>query len=78
MPVLVGIFTAQMLQDGRLMDIAVKRNQSTPTGAAEADRYRNALAMPFKLIFSNRAGLNGAFSTSASQAHGKQAMRLDR
>jgi len=33
MPVLVGIFTAQMLQDAHLTDIRAQREQSTPTDA---------------------------------------------
>ncbi len=46
MPVLVGIFTAQMLQDGRLADIEAQRKQSTPTAAADFEICRNALATP--------------------------------
>jgi hypothetical protein len=37
MPVLVGIFTAQMLQDAHLTDIGAQRKQSTPTDAADAE-----------------------------------------
>ena len=43
-PVLVGIFTLSMLQNGRLSDIEVRRKQSTPTGVPDAEIYRNALA----------------------------------
>jgi len=46
MPMLVGIFTAQMLQDACLTDIGAQRKQSTPTGAADAQIYRNAWATP--------------------------------
>jgi len=46
MPVLVGIFTAQMLHDVHLADIGAQRKQSTPTGAADAEICRNALATP--------------------------------
>ena len=42
MPVSVGIFTAQMLQDAHLTDIGAQRKQSTPTGAADAEICRNA------------------------------------
>ena len=45
-PVLVGIFTLSMLQNGRLSDIEVRRKQSTPTAAADVEIYRNTLAMP--------------------------------
>ena len=44
MPVLVGIFTHQMLPDGRLTDIAIQGNQSTPAGAAYAEIWRNTVA----------------------------------
>ncbi len=44
-PVLVGIFTLSMLQNGRLSDIEVRRKQSTPTAAADVEIYRNTLAM---------------------------------
>ena len=44
MPVLVGIFTAQMLQDAHLTDIGAQRKQSTPTDAADAEIGQNALA----------------------------------
>ena len=37
MPVLVGIFTAQILHDAHLTDIGAQRIQSTPTGAADAE-----------------------------------------
>ena len=40
-PVLVGIFTAQTLQDDHFMDIGAQRKQSTPTGAADAEIYRS-------------------------------------
>jgi hypothetical protein len=43
MPVLVGIFTAQMLQDAHRTDIGAQRKQSTPTGAAGPEIGRNAL-----------------------------------
>jgi len=46
MPVLVGIFTAQMLQDAHLTDIRAQREQSTPTDAADAETGQNALATP--------------------------------
>jgi hypothetical protein len=36
MPVLVSIFTQQILQNRRLTDIEAHRKQSTPTGAADA------------------------------------------
>jgi len=36
MPVLVGIFTAQVRQDAHLTDIGAQRKQSTPTDAADA------------------------------------------
>jgi hypothetical protein len=36
MPVLVGIFAAQILQDVHLTDIGAQRKQSTPTDAADA------------------------------------------
>ena len=45
MPVLVGIFTQQILQDRRLTDIEAHRKQSTPTGVPDAQICRNALAM---------------------------------
>ena len=45
MPVLVGIFTQQILQDRRLTDIEAHRKQSTPTGVPDAEICRNALAM---------------------------------
>ena len=41
---LVGIFTAQMLQDAHLTDIGAQRKQSTPTDAADAEIGQNALA----------------------------------
>ena len=44
MPVSVGIFTAQMLQDAHLTDIGAQRKQSTPTDAADAEIGQNALA----------------------------------
>jgi 6-pyruvoyl-tetrahydropterin synthase len=37
MPVLVGIFAAQILQDVHLTDIGAQRKQSTPTDAADAE-----------------------------------------
>jgi hypothetical protein len=37
MPVLVGIFTLSMLQNGRLSDIEVRRKQSTPTAVPDAE-----------------------------------------
>ena len=46
MPVLVGIFTAQTLQDDHFTDIGAQRKQSTPTGAADAEIYRSAWATP--------------------------------
>ena len=42
MPVSVGIFTAQMLQNAHLTDIGAQRKQSTLTGAADAEICRNA------------------------------------
>ncbi len=46
MPELVGIFTAQTLQDDHFTDIGAQRKQSTPTGAADAEIYRSAWATP--------------------------------
>jgi len=46
MPVLVGIFTAQTLQDAHLADIGAQRNQSMPAGAADAKIGRNAWVTP--------------------------------
>jgi len=46
MPVSVGIFTAQVLQDAHLTDIRAHRKQSTPTGAEAAEICRNAFATP--------------------------------
>ena len=43
---LVGIFTAQMLQDAHLTDIGAQRKQSTPADAADAEIGQNALATP--------------------------------
>jgi hypothetical protein len=42
MPVVVGIFTAQMLQHTRLTDIGAQRKQSTPT---DVEIGQNALTM---------------------------------
>jgi hypothetical protein len=44
MPMSVGIFTAQVLQDVHLTDIRAQRAQSTPTAAAAAEMCRNAVA----------------------------------
>jgi len=44
MPVVVGIFTLSMLQNGHLLDIELRRKQSTPTGVPDAEICRNALA----------------------------------
>jgi len=46
MPVSVGIFTAQMLQNAHLTDIGAQRKQSTLTGAADAEIGRNAWDTP--------------------------------
>jgi len=46
MPVSVGIFTAQMLQNAHLTDIGAQRKQSTLTGAADAEICRNAWDTP--------------------------------
>ena len=46
MPMSVGIFTAQVLQDAHLTDIRAQRKQSTPICAADAESCRNALATP--------------------------------
>ena len=43
MPVLVCIFTAQILQDGRLTNIETQQTQSTPSVAADAEMDREAL-----------------------------------
>ncbi len=43
MPVLVCIFTAQILQDGRLTNIETQQTQSTPSVAADAGMDREAL-----------------------------------
>jgi hypothetical protein len=37
MPVSVGIFTAQVLQDVHLTGIKAQRKQSTPTGAVDVE-----------------------------------------
>jgi len=42
MPVSVGIFTAQMLQNSHLTDIGAQRKQSTLTGAADAEICRTS------------------------------------
>lgn len=46
MPVLVGTFTVHTLQDDRLTDIGAQGKQSTLTGTADAEIWRNAWAMP--------------------------------
>jgi len=46
MTVVVGIFTAQILQDAHLTDIGAQRKQTTPTDAADAEIGQNALTMP--------------------------------
>ena len=74
MPVLVGIFTAQMLQDAQLTDIGAQRKQSMQTSVADAEIGRNASAMS-RISNQRSAGASGANDSAHQGEWGRPSAR---
>ena len=63
MPVLVGIITAQILQDAHLTDIGAQGKQSTPSGAVDAEICLNALSTP-RVSTQRLAGVSALYDSA--------------